>query len=87
MSISSLASLCNQNSPSPYAFYQTSCFQAFVVGVEETLEERLTAIFAIATSRANADVTHALCDLAVDALLHVSKQKTTIASTILCKQQ
>ncbi|MBD3883707.1 hypothetical protein IFO70_18245 [Phormidium tenue FACHB-886] len=83
MSISALASLCRQSSTAPDIFYDTSCFQTFVAGVEETLEERLTEISAIAISRADATVTNMLCDLALDALLHNPKPHISIASSIL----
>lgn len=86
MSISSLASLCHPSSIASDAFYDTSCFQTFVAGVEETLKERLTEISAIAISRADVTVTNVLCDLALDALLHDSEPSISIAPFVLQSQ-
>lgn len=82
MSISVLASLCDQNSRLLNSFYHTSDFQAFVVEVEETLEERLTEISMIAMSRVSSNATDILCVLALNALLDKPKQYTKLTSAI-----
>jgi hypothetical protein len=82
MVISSLASLCHQNSLWLNSFYHTPYFQAFIVEVEARLEEKLIEITAIATSRVSPNGTDILCALAVDALLDQPKQYGVITSGI-----
>jgi hypothetical protein len=73
MPISSLASLCDQNSTKLNDFYHAPDFQTFVVCVEETLKERLIEISTIATSRADVTATSMLCDMTLSALLQTPK--------------
>lgn len=82
MSISALASLCKHDSTKFNSFYHTSYFQAFVVEVEETLEERLTEISVVAMSRAGSNATDMLCVVALDSLLNKPKQPTKLTSAM-----
>jgi hypothetical protein len=90
MSISALASLYDHDSTEFNSFYHTSCFQAFVFEVEETLEERLeerlTEISVIAMSRVSSNAIDILCILALNALLNKTldkpKQYTKLTSAL-----
>lgn len=73
MPISHLASLNQPICPQLTVFCSSPYFQDFVAGVEAELKERLIELSVIASSRANADITKNLCDLAFHSLLESQK--------------